>query len=109
MKTYKTLLMALLVCVAFGMTGSAYGQKLNKINVSTLKDCFMKQDGKMYVLKNGQLSRMKESVVLANGVKVKRNGVCILPDRTRIRMKEGNCIDNTGTMADCALMENPKA
>ncbi len=104
----KTKMLFIALLCAFGLSGSVYGQKINKIKVETLKDCLMKQDGKMYVLKDGQLSRMKQSVVLANGIKVKRNGVCILPDKSKIRMKEGHCIDNAGTLADCALMENPK-
>lgn len=80
----------------------------NKIAVSVMQDCCMMKDGKMMQLKDGHLTKMKKPVFLDNGTKIKRNGVCVLPDRTRVRMKEGNCIDLTGKIGDCAAMDKPK-
>ncbi len=107
MKTKTPWFTALLFAVLLA-GGNLSAQTLNKINVTTLKDCYMKQDGKMFALKDGQLSRMKKATVLANGTKIKRNGTCILPDKTKIKMTEGNCIDLKGTIADCALMDKSK-
>jgi hypothetical protein len=79
----------------------------SQLDVSVLKDCCMMKDGKMMQLKDGQLTKIKKAVVLENGTKVKRNGVCVMPDRTRVRMKEGNCIDKAGKIGDCAA-DKPK-
>ena len=58
---------------------------------------------------NGKPMRLKKTVILENGTKVKRNGTCIMPDKTKVRMEEGNCIDKAGKIGDCAVRDNKTA
>jgi tRNA A58 N-methylase Trm61 len=107
MKIPKTLWIAALA-VAFTLTSAnVAAQTLNKVSVVKIKDCYMKKDGKMVQYTNGVPMKLKKAVILENGTKIKRNGVCIMPDKTKIRMEEGNCIDKAGKIGDCAVKENP--
>jgi len=96
-----------LLFVAIGLTsGKAFSQ--NKIETQIMKDCCMMKDGKMMQMKDGKLTKMKKKVILADGTKCKPNGVCVMKDGTRIKMVEGNCIDNAGKIDDCAMgFKNP--
>ena len=110
MKTTKTILAGLFFMAAMLFTtADAMAQTANKISVSKIKDCYMKKDGKMVQYTDGKPMRLKKTVILENGTKIKRNGVCIMPDKTKIRMEEGNCIDKAGKMGDCAVKENTTA
>ena len=109
MKTPKMILTLAFLFAAMFMVSEASAQTANKMSVSKIKDCYMKKDGKMVQYTNGQPMRLKKAVVLENGTKIKRNGVCIMPDKTKVRMEEGNCIDKSGKMGDCAVKENPNA
>ena len=109
MKILNYRLMVSSLC--FGMlllSANAGAQTQSKLNVSVIKDCVMMTEGKMMQLKNGQLTPIKKPLILANGTKIKRNGKCILPDGTRIRMVEGNCMDNSGKVDNCAVVDKPK-
>jgi len=110
MKTLNNckLLFTSLCLGVFLLSGAAQAQTKSKLDVSVIKDCCMMTEGKMMQLKNGQLTPIKKPVILANGTKVKRNGKCILPDGTRIRMVEGNCMDNSGKLDNCAVVDKPK-
>lgn len=92
----------------FLLSGNIQAQSKSKLDVSVMKDCCMMTDGKMMQLKGGQLMPIKKPVILANGTKIKRNGKCILPDGKRIRMVEGNCMDNSGKLDNCAISDKPK-
>jgi len=105
MRTIKTLLFIFALTVWGTSTVSA--QTLNNISVVKIKDCYMKKDGKMVQYTNGVPTKLKKAVMLENGTKVKRNGVCVMPDKTRVRMQEGNCIDTKGKIGDCAVAEKP--
>ena len=108
MKTYKTILAAVFFMTAMlTSTSSVVAQTLNKMSVVKVKDCYMKKDGKMVQYTNGVPMKMKKTVTLENGTKIKRNGKCIMPDKTKIKMEEGNCIDKAGKIGDCSVKENP--
>ena len=107
LNTYK-LAMAGLCLAVFLLSGTAKAQTKSKLDVSVIKDCVMMTDGKMMQLKNGQLTPIKKPVILANGTKIKRNGKCIFPDGKRIRMVEGNCMDDSGKLDNCAVVDKPK-
>lgn len=108
MKTKK--LTRTLAAFLFLLLSTAYAsaQTKNVLSISKMKDCCIMTDGKMMQFKDGQLTPMKKAVRLENGTKVKRNGVCVMPDRTRVRMKEGNCIDLQGNIENCAVKDKPK-
>jgi len=105
MKTFKTLL--LIFALTVWGTSAVSAQTANKISVVKIKDCYMKKDGKMVQYTNGVPMKMKKTVTLENGTKIKRNGKCIMPDKTKIKMEEGNCIDKAGKIGDCSVKENP--
>jgi len=107
MKTYKMLFTSLCLGL-FLLSANAQAQTKSKLDVSVIKDCVMMTEGKMMQLKNGQLTPIKKPVMLANGTKIKRNGKCILPDGSRIKMVEGNCMDNSGKLDNCAVVDKPK-
>lgn len=107
MKILKTLLIVL--AFSFCGTSALSAQTLNTMSVVKIKDCYMKKDGKMVQFTNGVPTRLRKAVILENGTKVKRNGVCIMPDKTKVRMQEGNCIDTKGKIGDCAVADKPTA
>lgn len=107
LNTYKLAMTGLCLAV-FLLSGTAQAQTKSKLDVSVIKDCVMMTDGKMMQLKNGQLTPIKKPVILANGTKIKRNGKCIFPDGKRIRMVEGNCMDDSGKLDNCAVVDKPK-
>jgi len=76
-------------------------QTRDQLDVAVIKDCHMMKDGKMMEVKAGKLSKMRKKVVLENGTKIKRNGMVVMADRKRVRMTEGNCIDNRGKIDNC--------
>lgn len=96
------------LCLGLFLLSATAHAQASKLNVSVIKDCCMMTEGKMMQLKNGQLTPIKKPVILANGTKIKRNGKCILPDGTKIRMVEGNCMDNSGKLDNCAVVDKPK-
>ena len=110
MKISKTILTAVFFMAFLLMTtANVTAQTANNISVSKIKDCYMKKDGKMVQYTNGIPTKMKKTVTLENGTKIKRNGKCIMPDKTKVRMEEGNCIDKAGKIGDCAVKENKTA
>jgi hypothetical protein len=76
-------------------------QTKNTVQVASIKDCCMMKDGKMMQLKDGKITKMKKSVTMADGTKCKCNGTCIKPDGTKIKLVEGNCVDNAGNIDNC--------
>ena len=101
MKKRTTVFATLLMIALFLTTGATFGQ--NKMDVSVVKDCCLMKNGKMMVLKEGKLSYMKKAVVLENGTKIKKNGVCKMADGTKVKMKEGNCMDMSGKLENCEV------
>ncbi len=106
MRLSKNLFLACLLILISGIM-AANAQTANNISVVKIKDCYMKKDGKMVQYTNGVPMKLKKSVLLENGTKVKCNGVLVMPDKSRVRMQEGNCIDRKGKLGDCAVRENP--
>ena len=59
---------------------------------------YMLKNGKIYMIKNGQASSTVETVSLANGSRLMSDGTVIKSDGSKIKMKEGEFIDFSGTM-----------
>ena len=89
----------------FLLSGTAQAQTKSKVDISVVKDCVMRTEGKMILVKNGQVTPITKPIMLANGTKVKRNGKCILADGKRIKLKNGNCMDNSGKVDNCAVVD----
>jgi len=91
----------LVVCFT---TGNSFAQTKTKTESITMKDCCMMKDGKMMQMKDGKMTPMEKDMTMKNGTKCMTNGECIMKDGKKMQMKEGTCIDMSGKMDNCAMM-----
>ncbi|MGL2964430.1 DUF6799 domain-containing protein [Flavobacterium sp. RSB2_4_14] len=97
-------LVTIMVFAFFMTTTSSYSQTQTKATSSTT--CYTMKEGKMMCLKDGKMGAMNKDVTLKNGTKCMKNGECVMKDGKKMKMKEGDCIDMSGTM--CAAKGNGK-
>ncbi len=97
-RLFATLFMVV-VCLT---TSSTFAQM--KTNHSKMKDCCMMKDGKMMCMKAGKTMPMEKDMTMKNGTKCMTNGECIMKDGTKMQMKDGECIDMSGKMNQCSMM-----
>jgi len=71
------------------------------IQTSVVKDGYVMTDGKMMALTSGKLTPMKKNVVMENGTKISKKGSVKVKGSKRVKMKNGNCVDYTGTIENC--------
>lgn len=108
----------ILVFVAIAITAGAYAQASsinrkmspqdmnNNQNKSvqnhpvdkSYPDGVMKKNGKMMMVKNGQMTSLDHDMTMSNGTKIKSDGTCIKKDGTKKMMKEGQHMDMSGNM-----------
>jgi len=108
----------ILVFVAIAITAGAYAQDgstnrkmspqdLNNTQKQNLQnnpvdkshpDGVMMQNGKMMMVKNGQMTSLDHDMTMSNGTKIKSDGTCIKKDGTKKMMKEGQHMDMSGNM-----------
>ncbi|MEP6673738.1 MAG: DUF6799 domain-containing protein [Ferruginibacter sp.] len=69
-----------------------------------MKDCCMMKDGKMMVMKNGKTMPMKKDMTMKNGTKCMTTGECTMKDGKKMMMKEGDCMEMSGKMGQCSMM-----
>lgn len=103
MKT-TTLIPKLFSMLAFALlffAPAAVKAQQSKVETSVVKDGFVMMDGKMMILENGKMTPMKKNIVMENGTKIKKNGMIRTKDGKKIKMKNGNCSDKMGAVADC--------
>lgn len=60
------------------------------------KYCAKLKDGKITIVHEG--SAIAADVILTNGTKIKSDGTVINKDGTSFTLKEGECVDNNGTL-----------
>ncbi len=77
--------------------------QVSKVETAVVKDGYVMIDGKMMTLKDGKMTKMTKNVTMENGTKVKKNGAVKISGKKRMKMKNGNCIDNTGSISDCNI------
>jgi hypothetical protein len=87
--------------MAIALASGNVSAQTDIIQTSVVKDGYVMMEGKMMTLKDGKVSPMKKSVKMANGTRVKKSGAVRMADGTKAKMKNGNCIDNTGTIENC--------
>ncbi len=92
-------------------TGAAYAYDANTRVVKTEfsadepgQYCARMRDGKMVVLFDGK--EITGDVFLKNGSTIKPDGTVISKDGVRFSLKEGQCIDQNGSVAG-ETMKNP--
>ena len=69
-----------------------------------MKDCCMMKDGKMMVMKNGKTMPMEKDMTMKNGTKCMTNGECTMKNGKKMMMKEGDCMEMSGKMGKCSMM-----
>ena len=105
MKTKKmiaSMFASMLMVVLCFTTSNSFAQK--KAEPATMKDCCMMKDGKMMCMKDGKTMLMDKDMTMKNGTKCMTNGECIMKDGKKMQMKEGDCMDMSGKMDKCAMM-----
>lgn len=80
----------------------------DKMDCNRMKNCCMKKDGKMMCVKNGKAMPMEQNMTMKNGTKCMTNGDCILADGTKMKMKEGDCMNRKGEMRQCCTNKKDK-
>jgi len=77
----------------------------SKMDHSKMDDCCMMKDGKMMVIKDGKTTPMEEEMTMKNGTKCMTNGMCTMKDGKKMQMKDGECMDMSGMMEKCSMMD----
>lgn len=68
-------------------------QKRDRIHT---EDHLYYKDGKLYQVKNGVRTELKEQVQLRNGTLVNPDGTCQLREQQRWQLRDGQCLDMQG-------------
>ncbi|MBB2147433.1 DUF6799 domain-containing protein [Pedobacter gandavensis] len=90
--------LVMLSCGAVVAQDSTMHKKMKTHKMSKAKDHIMMKDGKMWVMKNGMHTEMKETMTLPNGTMVMTDGMVKMKDGKTMMMKNGNSIDMMGKM-----------
>ena len=98
--TVLALILTLIVCFS---TNAAFAQA--KMDPSMMKDCCMKQDGKMMQIKDGKTMSMDTAMTMKNGTKCMPSGECMMKNGKKMMMKDGQCMDMSGKMDKCSMMK----
>jgi hypothetical protein len=61
-------------------------------------DGAMMMNGKMMMVKNGQMTAMDRDMTMSNGTRIKSDGTCMMKDGTKTAMKEGQHMDMSGKL-----------
>lgn len=81
------------------------GPFLNRKEVSELDmqpDMVMKKDGKMMVMRHGEMKAMEMVMTMPNGAKVMMDGTVMMPDGTSRMMMDGEAMTMDGEMTTMA-------
>ena len=70
----------------------------NKSLDKSFPDGVMMQNGKIMMVKNGQLTVLDHEMTMSNGTKIMGDGTYIKKDGTRIKLKDGQHIDMSGNL-----------
>ena len=95
----KKLLMCLLIAGSFATVASAQsGTKTKTQNMQQVKDYVLMKDGKMHLVKGGNITSLENDLTLANGTTISTAGAVKTSDGTTMQLKEGEKIDMDGKM-----------
>ncbi|MEO6071208.1 MAG: DUF6799 domain-containing protein [Chitinophagaceae bacterium] len=101
-KTVSMVLAFMLVLVMSFTVSNSYAQA--KTKHTTMKDGCMMKEGKMMVMKHGKTMPMKMDMTMNNGTICMTTGECKMKSGKSMMMKEGDCIEMSGKMGNCAMM-----
>ena len=69
------------------------------------KDCIMMKDGKMMVMKGGNVMPMDSDMTMPNGTMVMKDGSYMMKDGPKMMFKEGEKMDMNGKMMKMKKMK----
>ena len=101
-KTMSIVFASLLMLVMSLIANNSFAQ--TKTKAATMKDCCMMKDGKMLVMKNGETMPMEKDMTMKNGTKCMTTGECTMKNGKKMMMKEGDCMEMSGKMGKCSMM-----
>ena len=101
-KTIATVVASMLMLVICFKSSNSFAQ--TKTKQVMMKDCYMMKGGKMMVMKDGKTMPMEMDMTMKNGTKCMTTGECIMKDGKKIMMKEGDCMEMSGKMGKCSMM-----
>ncbi len=102
-KMIATMIASMLMLVVCFTATNSFAQ--TKSDSTAMKDCCMMKNGKMRCMKDGKSTPMEKDMTMKNGTKCMTNGECIMKDGKKMQMKEGECMDMSGKMDKCSMME----
>ncbi|HEV7621378.1 MAG TPA: DUF6799 domain-containing protein [Flavisolibacter sp.] len=97
----KKLFILSLVCF-LGLTMQAQNndKKMSgKKSMHMSKDCVMKEDGKMMMMKDGQTMAMDKDMTMQNGTVVMADGNVKMKNGKTMMLKDGDCVWMNGTVS----------
>lgn len=67
--------------------------------MNTMQDHIVMQDGKVMVMRNGEMTPMEEEMTMPDGTKIMIDGTVMMPDGTTRMMAEGETMMTQGENA----------
>ncbi len=103
-KIIVTVFASMLMLVLCFTASNSFAQ--TKTKPAMMNDCCMMKDGKMMVMKDGKTMPMEKDMTMKNGTKCMTTGECTMKDGKKMMMKEGDCMEMSGKMGKCSMMNN---
>ncbi len=101
-KSISIVFASMLILILSFTASTSFAQTNTKS--AMMKDCCMMKDGKMMVMKNGKTMPMDKDMTMKNGTKCMTTGECTMKNGKKMMMKEGDCIEMSGKMGKCSMM-----
>ncbi len=105
-KTIATVFASMLMLVLCFTASNSFAQTKSKS--AMMSDRCMMKDGKMMVMKNGETMPMEKDMTMKNGTKCMTTGECTMKNGKKMMMKEGDCMEMSGKMGKCSMMNKTK-
>lgn len=101
-KKITTVFASMLMLVLCFTAGNSFAQTKTKSKM--MSDHVMMEGGKMMEMKDGKTMPMEKGMSMKNGTMIMTTGECTLKDGKKMMMKEGDCMEMSGKMGKCAMM-----
>ncbi|MBC8984963.1 hypothetical protein H9X96_04150 [Pedobacter sp. N36a] len=101
--------LGMLTCSTVVAQDTIMHKKMKTHKMSPPKDHIMMKDGKMWVMKNGKHTELKEPMTLENGTMVMADGTVKMKDGNTMMLKNGNSIDMMGKVMPMKMKKTMKS
>jgi hypothetical protein len=68
------------------------------------EDMIMMKDGRVMIVRNGEMVPMEEEMTMSDGKRVSMDGKVVMPDGTSRFLMEGEAMDMDGRLVDAEAM-----